>query len=96
MELEPGMVLAKPLVGEAGGRVTMTVAEGSKLTPDTIAQMISKGIDAAAVVDERAPDPEAYAEAARKFHARLAEIFGAERHESCRALYESLMADGPD
>ena len=96
MELEPCMVLAKALVGDAGGRVTMTVARGSELTPDTLAQMISKGIDAVAVVDEREPDPEAYAEAARKFQARLVEIFGAEVHESCRALYESLIVDGPD
>ncbi len=56
VDVRPGMTLARPLVGHAGGVETMYVAEGAPITANTIAQMVVKGVECVAVVvDDAAP-----------------------------------------
>lgn len=95
MDLAPGMVIAKPVVGAAGGRATMLLAAGGLITAETIAQLVNKGVACVAVVDSAPADEKTRADAARRFEARLHEIFGADPDTHCRALFDALIADGP-
>ena len=94
-ELEPGMVIARPIVGTAGRRATIHIAVGNAITANTIAQLVNKGVECVAIVDAAEADPDAHARALRRYETRLGEIFGPAPDESCRALYAALFADGP-
>jgi len=95
LKLEAGMVIARPVVGATGSRVTMHLAVGGRITANTIAQLANKGVECVAVVDENPPEPEVYADIVRRYEARLHEIFGPEPSESCRDLLETLIEYGP-
>lgn len=97
----PGMTLARPLLGHAGGVETMYVAEGSPITAHTIAQMVVKGVECVAVVVDDATQPDGHAPAvlpapqAEAFERRLVEIFGAEPDPPCQALMDALRRARP-
>lgn len=95
LDVEPGMVLARPVVGGSGMRVSIQLATGSALTASTIAQLINKGVECVAVVQQDAPDPEVFAANVRRHEDRLHEIFGPAPNEHCRPLLDALLADGP-
>jgi len=95
MDLEPGMVIARPVVGITGSRATMHLAVGSMITADTLAQLINKGVECVAVADDHPPDPQAYAEVVARYQARLREIFEPEPDASCRPLFDALIENGP-
>lgn len=94
-ELEPGMVLARPVIGGTGMHATIHVAAGSLVTGSTIAQLINKGVECVAVEQLTAPDPEAFATKVQAFEARLDEIFGPAPDASCALLLAALKEDGP-
>ncbi len=94
MAIEPGMVLAKPLLGGSGVNVVIRLAEGSVITADVIAQLVNKGVECVAVRCE-APNAQAWQSAMASYEARLREIFGGEPAESCRPLFDALLAEGP-
>lgn len=95
MNLEPGMVIARPVFGGPGIQVTIHLAVGSVLTANTIEQLVNKGVECIAVVQDARPDEAAYADIVSRYEARLHEIFGPEPDENCRPLLEALLADGP-
>lgn len=95
MDLEPGMVIARPVVGTTGSRATMHLAIGSVITADTLAQLVNKGVECVAVMDDHAPDAETYAAIVDRYQARLREIFEPEPDASCRPLFDALIKNGP-
>jgi hypothetical protein len=95
MNLEPGMVIARPVFGGPGIRVTIHLAVGSVLTASTIEQLIKKSVECVAVVQHSEPGDVAYADSVSGYEARLHEIFGPEPDENCRPLLDALLADGP-
>lgn len=95
MDLEPGMVIARPVVGTVGSRATMHLAIGSVITADTLSQLVNKGVECVAVMDDHPPDAEAYADIVLRYQARLREIFEAEPDPSCRPLLDALIQNGP-
>lgn len=95
MDLEPGMVIARPVVGTTGSRITMHLAIGSAITADTIAQLMNKGVECVAVMDDADVPPEILAEAVIRFEARLHEIFEPVPDISCRPLFDALIKYGP-
>ena len=95
MDLEPGMVIARPVLGHSGMQVTMHLAVGSTISASTIAQLINKGVECAAVLQDAAPDEASCAELVAQYESRLHEIFGPDPDENCRPLLEALLADGP-
>ena len=95
MNLEPGMVIARPVFGGPGIQVTIHLAVDSVLTASTIEQLVNKGVECVAVVQHSEPDDAAYADSVRLYEARLHEIFGPEPDENCRPLLDALLADGP-
>lgn len=95
VNLEPGMVIARPVYGGQGNQLTIHLAVGSAITASTIAQLINKGVECVAVVEDAPPDAAAYARLAERHEARLREIFGAAPDADCRPLFEALVEDGP-
>ena len=95
MDIEPGMVIARPVVGITGSRATMHLAVGSMITADTLAQLINKGVECVAILDDHPPDPQAYAEMVDRYQARLRQIFEPEPDATCRPLFDALIENGP-
>lgn len=95
MDLEPGMVIARPVVGTSGSRATMHLAIGSVITADTLAQLVNKGVECVAILDDHPPDPETYADIVLRYEARLREIFEPEPDQTCRPLFDALIKNGP-
>lgn len=95
LELEPGMVIARPVLGHSGVRATILLAEGSAITASTIAQLINKAVECVAVRQDSPSDQDSYARLLSQYEARLHEIFGPDPDENCRPLLEVLIADGP-
>ncbi len=93
--LTPGMVIARPVQGGHGNQVTLRIAVGSSVTTSTIAQLVNKGVECVAVLQDAAPDEAARAEAAARHEQRLAEIFGDQPNDACRRLRDALLACGP-
>jgi hypothetical protein len=94
-DLEPGMVIARPVQGGHGNQVTLRIAVGSSLTSNTIAQLVNKGVECVAVCRDAPPDEAVRAAALRRHEQRLAEIFGVQPSDACRPLLEALLACGP-
>lgn len=94
MDIVPGMVLARPVIGGPRNQMTLHIAVGSAITTDMIAQLINKGVECVAVHQAASPDDATKAEAARCHEARLQEIFGKEPNEPCRQLLEALRLAG--
>lgn len=95
MDLQPGMVVARPVFGGSGIKMTLHIAVGSAITANTIAQLINKGVECIAVRQDALPDPDEYAASVARYASRLQEIFGPAPNEDCRPLYEALLALGP-
>lgn len=95
IELEPGMVIARPAFGGPGIRWTIHLAVGSVITASTIDQLVNKGVECVAVLQTPPPDEAAYANMVRQYESRLHEIFGPDPDENCRPLLDALLADGP-
>ena len=95
MDLEPGMIIARPVVGTTGSRITMHLAIGSAITADTIAQLMNKGVECVAVMDDADVPPEILADAVVRFETRLREIFEPVPDISCRPLFDALIKYGP-
>ena len=93
-ELQPGMVLARPLLAQRGGQVVLRIASGSQLTADSIGQLELHGVECAAI-QEPLPDESCLQVARARHQARLAEIFGPAPADSCRELLETLGKLGP-
>ncbi|MBP9905945.1 MAG: hypothetical protein KBF66_10325 [Rhodoferax sp.] len=91
LAVEPGMVVARPVVGLTGVRETMYLAMGTTITGETIAQMVVKGVECVAVVDASAANPDDDASARECFRARLDEIFGPTPDAGCQPLVDALM-----
>jgi hypothetical protein len=89
------MVLARPVLGGTGMHAALHLAAGSPVTAGTIAQLINKGIECVAVIQDNLPDAAAYAETVDRYEKRLREIFGPDPDPSCRALLAAMIADGP-
>ena len=95
MELAPGMVIARPVYGGSSISPTIHLAAGSAITASTISQLVNKGVECVAVLQESALDQAAYAAAVSQYESRLHEIFGPDPEENCRPLLAALLADGP-
>jgi hypothetical protein len=95
MHLEPGMVIAKPILGRSGMQATIHLAVGSAVTASTIAQLVNKGVECVAILQGGGGDEAAYADILRQYESRLHEIFGPEPDRNCRPLLDALLSDGP-
>ena len=95
MDLEPGMIIARPVVGTTGSRITMHLAIGSAITADTIAQLMNKGVECVAVMDDADMPPEIPDDAVVRYETRLREIFEPVPDISCRPLFDALIKYGP-
>jgi hypothetical protein len=95
MALVKGMVIARPVMGGPGNRITLRIAVGSAITADTIVQFVNKGIECVAVFQDISIDEIAQAEAVRSYKQRLVEIFGPQPNDTCLHLLNALLADGP-
>ncbi len=95
MELEPGMVTARPVFGNSGLQMTIHLATGSPLTASTIAQLVNKGVECVAVLQESPLDETSYANTVNQYESRLRQIFGPEPSEDCCPLFDAMLADGP-
>lgn len=95
MDLQPGMVIARPVFGGSGIQMTIHLAIGSSITSSTIAQLINKGVECVAVMEDTPPDAATYTGIVAQYEARLHEIFGPAPDENCRPLLDALLADGP-
>jgi hypothetical protein len=79
------------------GRIaTILLAAGSRITSSTIAQIINKGIESVAVQTSVRLSEEAYVASVAQYEARLHQIFGDSPDQDCTALFEALLAEGPD
>lgn len=94
-DLKAGMVLAKPVDGSSCGYVTMQISAGGTLSEEMIAQMLIKGIDCVAVVNQDPLPEKDYALAVQQYENRLHEIFGPQPNEPCLNLLTALLAKGP-
>lgn len=95
MELEPGMVTARPIFGNSGTQMTLHLATGSPLTASTIAQLVNKGVESVAVLQEPSPDRTSYTSSVIQYELRLHQIFGPQLSKDCRPLFDAMLADGP-
>jgi len=95
MELEPGMVIARPVFGGPGMQVTIHLSVGSAITASTIAQLVNKGVECVAVLQDPQPDAATCANSVCQYESRLHQIFGPDPDENCRPLLDALLADGP-
>lgn len=98
MDIEPGMVTARPIIAGGENRVAIRIGVGSTITASTIAQLINKGVECIAIVAESSSlqDEADYAEQAKKYEARLSEIFSTTPDANCRPLFDALIEMGPD
>lgn len=98
MDIETGMVTARPVIAGGEKQSAILIAVGSTVTASTIAQLINKGIECIAVeVDSSAsPSEESRIDQSQKYQDRLSEIFGATPDENCRPLFDALVKLGPD
>ncbi len=94
MNLVPGMVVARPVFGGPGNRMTLHIAVGGAITADTIAQFVNKGIECVAVYQDAPIESAARADAEKRYEQRLAEIFGTQPNEACQQLKCALQAEG--
>ncbi|MDD5297538.1 MAG: hypothetical protein PHU46_11560 [Rhodocyclaceae bacterium] len=95
MDLRPGMVIARPITGTRGNRITLQLARGGVINVDTIAQLVIKGVECVAVYEDDPADRATESSTSERYQARLGEIFGQEPPTVCRGLYAALMAYGP-
>ena len=95
LELQAGMVIAKPVSAASGGYATMSLSAGGTITEETIAQMMVKGIECVAVFNTDPPAVPEYARATEQYAARLRQIFGPEPTPNCQALLDALLQRGP-
>lgn len=95
VELQAGMVLARPAVGTQGGRATLLIGAGAVLGESTIAQLIARGVDCVAVFAAPLEDS-VQAERQAAHEARLREIFGGDgSHGGCAGLLAAMCKLGP-
>ena len=95
MELNPGMVLAKPVSASSGGYATMSLSAGGMLTEETIAQLVVKGIECVAVVNTDPVSASQYAQAVHSYEARLHQIFEPTPNAHCQDLLTAMLLRGP-
>lgn len=95
LDLLPEMVIARPVVGTTGSRATLHLAIGSVITTDMLAQLMNKGVECVAVLNDVPKDPAAYADAVSRYEHRLREIFEPAPGENCLPLFEALIKHGP-
>ncbi len=93
--LQPGMVIARPVVGLSGVLETMYLAIGAAITANTIVQLVTKGVECVAVVVPPESEVEDDDMLAAKFEVRLREIFGTEPDAACKALMNALTLARP-
>ena len=98
MDVQIGMVTARPVIAGGEKQSAILIGVGSTVTASTIAQLMNKGIECIAVqVDSAASASEAdRIDQVQRYHARLDEIFGATPDENCRLLFDALVKLGPD
>ena len=98
MDVEAGMVTARPVIAGGEKQSAILIGVGSTVTASTIAQLINKGIECIAVEMDPANSPSEAdcIDQAQRYHARLDEIFGATPDEHCRPLLDALVKMGPD
>ena len=89
------MVIARPVFGGPGIQVTIHLAIGSTITASTIAQLVNKGVECVAVLQDTQPDAAISASLVRQYESRLHQVFGPDPDENCRPLLDALLADGP-
>lgn len=89
------MVIARPVVGGSGGRVTIRLAVGIEITANTISQLVNKDVDCVAVEQEVLTDETTHVAIVEQYELRLREIFGANPDEDCRPLLDALLEYGP-
>lgn len=98
--LEPGMVLAKKVVGGSRGRATLMLGEGSLLTAGTIGQLTSRAVEVVAILDEHPPAADEYFSLCQAYETRLKMIFcradGEPPANECQFLFDALLAVGPN
>ncbi len=97
MDIEPGMVTARPIIAGGEKQVAFRIGVGSTITASTIAQLINRGVECIAIAADSSglPDEADYAERVKKYEARLSEIFGTTPDENCRPLFDALIDMGP-
>ncbi|MCF8168155.1 MAG: hypothetical protein K9K38_16565 [Rhodoferax sp.] len=94
IEVVPGMVIARPVVGLSGVRETMYIAIGSTITTNMAAQLVVKGVECVAVFDTSNRDAGADDYAIAAFETRLQSIFGPSPDIHCTALMNALRLAG--
>ena len=95
MDLEPGMVIARPVLSGSGGQSHIRLAVGSSITASTISQLVNKGVECVAVLQETSSDDAMFADLMLQYEGRLREIFGQNPDGNCAALFDALLAGGP-
>ena len=96
--LEPGMVLARPVVVAARGTLVMKLGKGCALTPSLISQMYARGIECVAIAIPPPEEDAAWLARCAAHAERLKLIFADGRagiHPDCQPLYDLLLAQGP-
>ncbi|CAD5372476.1 hypothetical protein RA210_U20459 [Rubrivivax sp. A210] len=91
VDVHPGMVIARPVVGQSGVLQTMYLATGAAITEATIEQMVVKGVECVAVGGPPDCDEPEDDLAATRFGRRLDQIFGPSPSGSCLALRDALI-----
>jgi hypothetical protein len=97
MDIEPGMVTARPIITGRENQVAIRIGVGSTITASTIAQLINKGVECIAIEADSSGllDEAEYAGQVKKYEVRLGEIFGTTPDENCRPLFDALIEMGP-
>src|SRR5574343_498909 len=96
--LEPGMILARPVVAAAHGVLSMKLGEGSELTASMISQMSAHGIECVAIAVPPPTEDDAWRTQGAAYAQRLNVIFcdsQAGIHPDCQPLYDLLQSQGP-
>ncbi|EKE18194.1 MAG: hypothetical protein ACD_10C00091G0002 [uncultured bacterium] len=95
--LVPGMTLARRVIGQSEGRVTLALAAGTELTTGTIGQLTIKAVECVAVLNEHPPEVGDYLALQQDYEARLRAIFDCAEgvNEDCRGLFDALIMAGP-
>ena len=96
--LEPGMLLARPVVAVQKGVLCLKLAEGTELTASSIGQMYTRGVECVAVAAPPPVEDEAWLAQCAAYADRLAIIFGsadAAMNPDCQPLHDLLLALGP-
>jgi len=95
--LEPGMVLARPVVVAARGTLVMKLGKGCALTPSLISQMYARGIECVAIAIPPPEEDETWQARCAAHAQRLKLIFSdgqAPIHPDCQPLYDLLVSQG--